>query len=187
MSSPARSQGRRWLQWLTIGLGVKRWALMALVGLIVAVFGAALAFAYVAVDFSLNVITALDGITGHLFDSVGLGFACLVLGSSGVAVGVSGIYRSISRVYSNETRVDFIDVAMKRRRLDSGERIVALGGGNRFKHDAARSQGLQQQHHGDCHDGRRRRFVGNAARTRTFAAGRFAQLHRGAGRSRAAD
>ena len=128
-SAPAQSKGLRWLQWLTIGLGVKRWALLALLGLIVAVFGAALAFAYVAVDFSLNVITALDGITGHLFDSVGLGFACLVLGSSGVAVGVSGIYRSISRVYSNETRADFLEVAMKRRRLDTGERIVALGGG----------------------------------------------------------
>ena len=129
LSPPEPSLGRRWLQWLTIGLGVKRWALMALVGLIVAVFGAALAFAYVAVDFSLNVITALDGLTGHLFDSVGLGFACLVLGTAGVAVGVSGIYRSISRTYSNETRADFIDVALKRRRLDSGERIVALGGG----------------------------------------------------------
>ena len=137
-SAPEKSQsqptsapntGRRWIQWLTIGLGVKRWALMALVGLIVAVFGAALAFAYVAVDFSLNVITALDGLTGHLLDSVGLGFACLVLGAAGVAVGVSGIYRSIARVYSNETRSDFLEVAMKRRRLDTGERIVALGGG----------------------------------------------------------
>ena len=125
----APNTGRRWIQWLTIGLGVKRWALMALVGLIVAVFGAALAFAYVAVDFSLNVITALDGLTGHLLDSVGLGFACLVLGAAGVAVGVSGIYRSIARVYSNETRSDFLEVAMKRRRLDTGERIVALGGG----------------------------------------------------------
>ena len=128
-SPAAPSLGRRWLQWLTIGLGVKRWALLALLGLIVAVFGAALAFAYVAVDFSLNVITAIDGMTGHLLDSVGLGVACLVLGAAGVAVGVSGIYRSISRVYSNETRSDFIDVALKRRRLDSGERIVALGGG----------------------------------------------------------
>ena len=129
VSSPAPSLMRRGLQWLTIGLGVKRWALLALVGLIVAVFGAALAFAYVAVDFSIDVVTAIDGWTGHLLDSVGLGVACLVLGAAGVAVGVSGIYRSISRVYSNETRSDFLDVALKRRRLDSGERIVALGGG----------------------------------------------------------
>ena len=126
---PVPSQGRRWLQWLTIGLGVKRWALLALMGLIVAVFGAALASAYRAVDFSLDVVTAIDALTGHLLDSVGLGVACLVLGASGVAVGVSGIYRSISRVYSNETRADFLEVALKRRRLDSGERIVALGGG----------------------------------------------------------
>ncbi len=127
--APPPGLGRRLQQWLTIGLGVKRWALMALMGLIVSIFGAALAFAYRAVDFSLDVITALDGLTGHLFDSVGLGFACLVLGAAGVAVGVSGIYRSISRVYSNETRSNFLDVAMKRRRLDTGERIVALGGG----------------------------------------------------------
>ena len=119
----------RWWQWLTIGLGVKRWAFLALLGLLVAIFGAALAFAYRAVDFSLDVVTQLDALTGHLLDSVGLGFACLILGATGVAVGVRGIYKSVERVYANETRADFLEVAMKRRRLDSGERIVALGGG----------------------------------------------------------
>ena len=129
LTPPEPGLGRRLQQWFTIGLGVKRWALLALMGLVVSIFGAALAFAYRAVDFSLDVITAIDGLTGHLLDSVGLGFACLVLGAAGVAVGVSGIYRSISRVYSSETRSNFLDVAMKRRRLDTGERIVALGGG----------------------------------------------------------
>ena len=127
-TAPPR-QGRRWLQWLTIGLGVKRWAFLALLGLLVAIFGAALAFAYRAVDFSLEVVAQMDALTGHLLDSVGLGFACLMLGSAGVAVGLSGIYRSVSRVYSNETHSDFLEVALKRRRLDTGERIVALGGG----------------------------------------------------------
>ena len=129
--NPARAprQKGRWLQWLTIGLGVKRWALLALLGLLVAIFGAALTFAYNAIEFSLAVVATLDGITGHLLDSVGLGFACLILGAAGVVVGVSGIYRSMERVYANETRSDFLQVALKRRRLDSGERIVALGGG----------------------------------------------------------
>ena len=130
LPAPRREpRGRRFVQWLTFGLGVKRWALLALLGLLVAIFGAALTFAYNAIEFSLTVIATLDGITGHLLDSVALGFACMMLGAAGVAVGVSGIYRSMERVYANETRSDFLQVALKRRRLDSGERIVALGGG----------------------------------------------------------
>ncbi len=122
-------RGVRAMQWLTVGLGVKRWGVVALLGLALTIFGAALSFAYVAVDFSLWVITIADRILGRLPDTVALGFSCLVLGVAAVAIGLRGVYKAVERVYSSETRADFLETALKRRRLDTGERIVAIGGG----------------------------------------------------------
>ena len=119
----------RAMQWLTVGLGVKRWALLALLGLLTAIFGAALAFAYVSVDFSLGVVELLDNLTGRLLDSVALGFACLTLGAIGVTIGIRGVYKAVEAAYAGDSGDDFLDRALKRRRLDAGERIVALGGG----------------------------------------------------------
>jgi len=48
--------GKRSLGWLTFGIGIKRWAVLAIVGLILAALGAALSLAYVSVDFSLWVM-----------------------------------------------------------------------------------------------------------------------------------
>ena len=124
----SKAKPKFWL-WLTVGLGVKRWTLLAAVGLVLAIFGAALAFAYISVQFSVNVVSLFDTWTGRLIDSVALGIACLTLGTVAVVFGIRGVAQSIERVYSSETRADFLEVALKRRRLDSGERIVALGGG----------------------------------------------------------
>ncbi len=121
--------GWRAVQWLTVGLGVKRWALLSVVGLALAIFGAALGFAYVAVDFSLGVVEWLDKTTGQLPDSVALGVMCLTLGIFAVAIGLRGVYKAVERVYEDETRVDFLDTALKRRRKNRGERVVAIGGG----------------------------------------------------------
>jgi len=130
-ASPEARAMRGWraVQWLTVGLGVKRWALLSIIGLALAIFGAALGFAYVAVDFSLGVVEIVDRVTGQLTDSVALGVMCLALGICAVAVGLRGVYKSVERVYQGETRADFLETALKRRRLDSGERVVAIGGG----------------------------------------------------------
>lgn len=124
-----RPRELRAMQWLTVGLGVKRWGLLAIIGVCLTVFGAALSFAYVSVDFSLWVIELFDRITGRLPDSVALGIMCLTLGVVAVAIGIRGTYKAVEKVYSNETRTDFLETALKRRRLDSGERVVAIGGG----------------------------------------------------------
>jgi uncharacterized cofD-like protein len=120
---------RRALAWLTPGLGVKRWGILALLGLLAAILGASLAFAYVSVDFSIRVVTLVDRLTGRLLDSVALGFMFLTFGALGIAVGLRGIYKAVEQVYANETRANFVETALKRRRLDSGERVVAFGGG----------------------------------------------------------
>jgi len=123
-----RSKPVNW-GWLAIGLGLKRWALLTLLGIALVVLGAALAFAYVAVDFSLRVVALLDTVSGRFLDSVPLGTMFLTLGVVAIVVGVRGVFKAVERVYATETRRDFLDVARSRRKLDAGERIVALGGG----------------------------------------------------------
>jgi len=115
--------------WLAIGLGLKRCALLTLVGIALVILGAALAFAYVAVDFSLRIVAFLDTLSGRFLDSVPLGTMFLTLGIVAIVVGVRGVFKAVERVYATETRRDFLDVARSRRKLDAGERIVALGGG----------------------------------------------------------
>jgi len=115
--------------WLALGLGLKRWALLTLFGIALVVLGAALAFAYVAVDFSLRVVALFDHVAGRFPDSVALGTMFLTFGVVAVVIGVRGVFKAVERVYATETRRDFLDVARSRRRLDAGEKIVALGGG----------------------------------------------------------
>ncbi len=117
------------LGWLVIGLGLKRWALLTLVGIVLVVLGAALAFAWVALDFSFAVVAFLDSISGRFLDAVALGTMFLTLGVVAIVVGVRGVFKAVERVYAKETRRDFLDVARTRKRLDSAERVVALGGG----------------------------------------------------------
>ena len=117
------------LGWLAIGLGVKRWALLTLVGIVFVVLGAALTFAFVALGFSLRVVSLVDSISHRLVDSVALGTMFLTLGVVAIVVGVRGVFKAVERAYASETRRDFLDVARTRKKLDSAERVVALGGG----------------------------------------------------------
>ncbi len=115
--------------WLTLGLGIKRWALLTVVGIVLVVLGAALAFAYRALDFSLSVVAFLDSLSGRFLDSEALGTMLLTLGVVAIVFGVRGVFQAVERVYAKETHRDFLDVARTRKRLDSAERVVALGGG----------------------------------------------------------
>jgi uncharacterized cofD-like protein len=123
--------GKRSLGWLTFGIGIKRWALLAIVGLILAALGAALSLAYVSVDFSLWVMETITSVTHTIVDSVTLGVAALLAGVICVAIGLRGTFKAVERVYSNSnTRGgDFLETALRQRELDQGERVVAIGGG----------------------------------------------------------
>ncbi len=124
-----RARDWRPAQWLTIGIGVKRWGLITLIGLLFVIFGAALAFAYDAVGFSLSVVAALDRVTNRLLDSVQLGQVCLAAGAILIAIGLRGTLKAVERAYAGGTQGDFLETALKRRKLEQGEKLVAIGGG----------------------------------------------------------
>ncbi len=130
MENKYSARRKRALKWLTLGLGVKRWALFTLLGLVLAAFGAALSTAYVAIDLSLLITEWISAKTHTLFDSIALGIVLLVLGVLLVAFGLRGVLKAVEGAYSSSgEKDDFLETALRRRKLEYGERLVALGGG----------------------------------------------------------
>lgn len=124
---------RRWraVQWLTVGIGIKRWGVLALIGLALAISGAALYFAYRAVDFSYGLVHWVNSRTGYLLESEVLGALMLVGGSTLVVVGLRGTLHAVERAYAlaSPVKADFLETALRKRKLEYGERVVAIGGG----------------------------------------------------------
>ena len=118
---------RRMVSWLVLGLGIKRWALLALCGAAMIAVGAALWLAFSAVTFSTNLMDWLQLRTGRFFDSEKVGLVLLVLGILAVVVGLRGTLRAVERAFGE--RGSFLDAALKRRKLQGGLHVVALGGG----------------------------------------------------------
>lgn len=119
----------RALKWLMVGIGIKRWALFTLLGIALAAVGASLAVAYIAVDLSLVVMEWISATTHTLLDSVALGVVLLIAGILCVAFGLRGTLKAVERAYSGGAQGDFLETAIRRRKLEHGERLVALGGG----------------------------------------------------------
>jgi uncharacterized cofD-like protein len=130
MANTYSARRKRALKWLTLGLGVKRWALFTFLGLALAAFGAALSLAYVAIDLSLFITEWISAKTHTLFDSIALGIVLLVLGVLLVIIGWRGTLKAVERAYaSTGEKDDFLETALRRRKLEHGETLVALGGG----------------------------------------------------------
>lgn len=129
--NPRAPRDWRAVQWLRPGIGIKRWGVLALLGLILAAVGAMLATAYFAVDLSLDIVRDLDRVTGRLFDSDALGIVVLLAGVVLVVISLRGTLRAVERAFASSSNVkaDFLEAALRRRKLEFGERIVAIGGG----------------------------------------------------------
>lgn len=114
------SKIRRMFRWFLPGIGVKRWLLLMLLGMALLGLGTVLVMNLFAYE-----LTALVG--GPLRSSV-TGAAALVLGVLLVGAAVRGVVKSIARAtLSDENQL--VDVMLARRKLGSGLRIVAIGGG----------------------------------------------------------
>lgn len=110
----------RALRWLQPGLGVKRWLALLLLGLALVAFGAVLSFNLFAYE-----LVATFGSTGHatLVGALVIGGGVVV-----IAVSLSAVVRSIARaLLPDET--ELVERMWSQRRLGSGLKVVALGGG----------------------------------------------------------
>lgn len=128
---------RSWLKWLSIGMGVKRWILLTIVGVVLVVSGLALALNINWSDF----LSPLERGANYLVSNTRLDQTRLpaVLLSVGVVIIVVGLLllvtaiiqfnRSVLAAVAPDARQDLADRIYQRRSLAQGHRIVVLGGG----------------------------------------------------------
>jgi len=111
---------RRALRWLQPGLGVKRWVLLLIVGLALVGLGALL-------SFNLFLAELIAGI-GSTDQASQIGLMALLVGLIIVAVSFVATVRNIARALLPDER-ELVDRIWAQRRLGSGIKIVAIGGG----------------------------------------------------------
>lgn len=111
---------RRALRWLQPGLGIKRWVLLLIIGLVLVGLGALLSF-----NLFLGELIASIGST----EQAGrVGLLVLLVGLVVVAVSFVAVVRAIARALLPDER-ELVDRMWTQRRLGSGLKVVALGGG----------------------------------------------------------
>ncbi len=119
-------------RWLTVGIGVKRWLLVAFAGLLVLALGVAHMLRQATDDLRP------DGITGFLLDTLTLQFLPyqargLIAGTVGLALFLLGAYRLVRALVDPFALWDrdqpMVEVIYQKRFLARGPRIVAIGGG----------------------------------------------------------
>jgi uncharacterized cofD-like protein len=121
-----RERFARSLHWLVPGLGVKRWILLALLGVILLLD--AIARWLVAQGTGIHINEILDGVVDDYFSPAYLPVILAVFGVAFVALGVSMWQRAVVRVARGRNPKGFRD-ALAGRRLQQGYKIVAIGGG----------------------------------------------------------
>jgi uncharacterized cofD-like protein len=112
------------LEWLIPGLGIKRWLLLAMVGLLVLFNGVDRWLVAEGVSLPLNEI--IDNVVDDYFSPSYLTYIFVVLGVALILIGVRQWMRSIVRATSSGGGV--LDT-LRARRLEQGYNIVAIGGG----------------------------------------------------------
>jgi uncharacterized cofD-like protein len=126
-------QIRRWRRWLAPGLGIKRWALVIGIGILV--FGAG-----VSLLANVGVLGAFEAATfrlaGWVYELSGGRVSTVWVGSAGALVGVlvaffglRGTLRSIDRVLFPAGGPGLIEALRDQRRRQRGLSIVVVGGG----------------------------------------------------------
>ncbi|MGC8779390.1 MAG: gluconeogenesis factor YvcK family protein, partial [Anaerolineae bacterium] len=116
-----------WARWLRIGMGVKRWLLLLVGGIVALCLATALFQHLVGPVGWLAFVKDLGVPSAHL----ALGVASLaVLGSVAVAVAVYRLNLSLLAAFRRRDQAEIVDVVYRHRARQRGPRVVAIGGGH---------------------------------------------------------
>ena len=119
-------------RWLTIGIGVKRWLLLAFVGLLLLALGVAHALRQLTADLEPGGVAqvVVDALTLHFLPYQLRG---LLVGGLGAGLFLFGAYRLVRALVDPFALWDrdqpMVEVIYQKRFLARGPRVVAIGGG----------------------------------------------------------
>ena len=188
---PSRARAVNLRRWLTVGIGVKRWLLVAFLGLIILALGVA---------HALRQVTAAlppDSLLGNILNALTMQtlpyeLRGLILGTLGAMLFSVGAYRLVRALVDPfalwDRDLPMVEVIYQKRFLARGPRVVAMGGGTGL---STLLRGLKE-HTSNltavvtvADDGGSTGVLRDGARHP--GRGRHPQLHRRARRRRAAD
>ncbi|HEU4797586.1 MAG TPA: gluconeogenesis factor YvcK family protein, partial [bacterium] len=123
----------KWSRWLSPGIGVKRWTLVLVAGILFISAGVALLanvqllgwLEFLVFQAALSVLLLTDGSVSP--NVLGIG---LVLAGTGVVFwGLRGTIRSIADTLMPRSEVNLVDLLRQQRQRRRGRRVVVIGGG----------------------------------------------------------
>ena len=121
-----RERLSRSLHWLVPGVGIKRWILLCLLGVVLLLDAGTRWF--IAEGTGIHVNEVLDDIVDDYFPPAYLTWILGAIGIAAIAAGVAMWLRAVVRTARDRTPKGFRD-ALAGRRLQQGYKIVAIGGG----------------------------------------------------------
>jgi len=128
-----RAQLRRWASWLSPGIGVKRWGVLMVLGVLLVSAGAALIVNVQLLGLVESVIfqvaLSLLIVTRGLLSPTLFGAALILAGALVGFIGLRGAFRSIASALIPPGNTPLIDVLRQQRRRSRGRRVVVVGGG----------------------------------------------------------
>lgn len=131
--TPLPRRLRRWVQWLTPGIGVKRWGLLVALGILVISSGVALIVEVDVLRWVGRVIAqtmrGMVALTGGAVSPVLAGAVLIAGGALLVFLGLRGTVRSIAGAFLPKGDPRLVQLLHQSRRRQRGRRVVVIGGG----------------------------------------------------------
>ncbi|MEA5513453.1 gluconeogenesis factor YvcK family protein [Nodularia sp. UHCC 0506] len=119
----------QWFKWLSPGLAIKRWLLISLGGVLLAILGLAISVKLTPIFWAMELIRGFLGGIAEILPHYISGPLVLLGGILLLLWGQTRTVSSITQVLRPGDEEDLIDVLMAHRRLYRGPKIVVIGGG----------------------------------------------------------
>ncbi|MDP5339076.1 MAG: YvcK family protein, partial [Nodularia sp. (in: cyanobacteria)] len=119
----------QWFKWLSPGLAIKRWLLISLGGVVLAILGLAISVKLTPIFWALELFRSFLGVIAETLPHYISGPLVFLGGVLLLLWGQTRTVSSITQVIRPNGEEDLIDVLMAHRRLYRGPKIVVIGGG----------------------------------------------------------
>ena len=122
---------KRLLKWLYPGIGVKRWLLLAVAGLLLILLGGGLLWGWQLLNIiEGRLLVALYILAGESYPrALSSGVIFFIIGLAFVSYGVRGAVRATLKVILPEQEGQLVDLLYERNLLSRAPRLVVIGGG----------------------------------------------------------
>ncbi|MCG6133089.1 MAG: YvcK family protein [Nostoc sp. LLA-1] len=119
----------QWFKWLSPGLSIKRWLLISLGGVLLAILGLAIWVKLTPIFWMIELVRGFLGVIAGILPNYISGPLVLLFGFLLILWGQTRTVGSITRVLRPDGEEELIDMLLAHRRLYRGPKIVVIGGG----------------------------------------------------------